>query len=85
VWVSIGYFSGSNIDSIYSAATRYEVYFGIAVGLLILAFIGHRVWRWRRERKERAERADDGERSVDSEQSEGGEPGEHEEPTAQAG
>ena len=55
VWVSIGYFSGSNIDSIYAAATRYEVYFGIAVGLLILAFIGHRVWRWRKERAERGE------------------------------
>ena len=53
VWVSIGYFSGSNIDSIYAAATRYEVYFGIAVGLVILAFIGHRVWRWRKEKRER--------------------------------
>ena len=91
VWVSIGYFSGSNIDSIYAAATRYEVYFGIAVGLVILAFIGHRVWRWRRERKQRAERADDGERSVDSEHGEDakhgedGEPGGHEEPKAKAG
>ena len=32
VWVSIGYFSGSHIDSIYNAATRYEAYFGILVG-----------------------------------------------------
>lgn len=57
VWVSIGYFSGSHIDSIYSAATRYELYFGIVIGLLILAFVGHRVWRWRKERRERAARA----------------------------
>ena len=57
VWVSIGYFSGSNIDSIYRAATRYELYFGILVGLLVLGFIGHRVWRWRKERRERAARA----------------------------
>ena len=32
VWVSIGYFSGSNIDSIYRTATKYEAFFGIAVG-----------------------------------------------------
>jgi membrane protein DedA with SNARE-associated domain len=56
VWVSIGYFSGSHINSIYDAATRYELYFGIAVGLVILALIGRRVWRWRREKRERGER-----------------------------
>jgi membrane protein DedA with SNARE-associated domain len=55
VWVSVGYFSGSHINSIYDAATRYELYFAIAVGLLILAFIGRRVWRWRREKAERSE------------------------------
>src|SRR5690242_4493348 len=54
VWVSIGYFSGSHINSIYETAARYQLYFGIVVGLLLLAFIGHRVWRWRRERGERA-------------------------------
>jgi membrane protein DedA with SNARE-associated domain len=56
VWVSIGYFSGSHIDSIYKAATRYEAYFGIAVGLLIVAFIARRIVKSRRERRERAER-----------------------------
>jgi membrane protein DedA with SNARE-associated domain len=58
LWVSIGYFSGSHIDSIYKAATRYEVYFGIVVGVLILAFIARRVWKWRKERQERGERAE---------------------------
>jgi membrane protein DedA with SNARE-associated domain len=53
LWVSIGYFSGSHIDTIYNAATRYEAYFGIAVGLVILAFIGRRVWRWRKRQRER--------------------------------
>ena len=57
VWVSIGYFSGSNIDSIYKTATRYELYFGVLVGLVVLGFIGLRVWRWRKERRERAARA----------------------------
>jgi membrane protein DedA with SNARE-associated domain len=56
VWVSIGYFSGSNIDTIYKTATRYEAYFGIAVGLVILAFIARRVFKWQRERRERAAR-----------------------------
>jgi len=54
VWVSIGYFSGSNIDTIYRTATKYEAYFGALVGLVILAFIGRHVWRWRKERRERA-------------------------------
>jgi membrane protein DedA with SNARE-associated domain len=49
--VSIGYFSGSHIDTIYNTAVRYELYFGIAVGLVILAFIGHRLWRWRARRR----------------------------------
>ncbi len=61
VWVSIGYFSGSNIDSIYNTATRYEAYFAVLIGLLILAFIGHRVWRWRRGRSQRGEREPSGE------------------------
>jgi membrane protein DedA with SNARE-associated domain len=56
VWVAIGYFSGNHINSIYNAATRYQAYFAIAVGLLILAFIGRRVWKGRHERAERAKR-----------------------------
>ena len=50
VWVSIGYFSGSNIDSIYRTATRYEAVFGIVVGLLILAWIARRVWKYQKGR-----------------------------------
>jgi membrane protein DedA with SNARE-associated domain len=50
VWTSVGYFSGSHIDSIYHTATRYEAYFAVAVGVLILAFIARRVWRRRRAR-----------------------------------
>ena len=55
VWVSIGYFSGSHINSIYNTATKYEAYFGIAVGLVIVALIARRMLRRRRERKERGE------------------------------
>ncbi|MGO9497612.1 MAG: DedA family protein [Solirubrobacteraceae bacterium] len=50
VWVSIGYFSGSNIDSIYRTATRYEAVFGIVVGLLIVAWIARRVWKYQKGR-----------------------------------
>ena len=53
VWVSIGYFSGSHIDSIYKAATKYELFFGIAVGVLILAWVA---WRLRKHRRRREDR-----------------------------
>jgi membrane protein DedA with SNARE-associated domain len=56
VWVSIGYFSGDHIDSIYHTATRYEAYFGILVGLVILAFIARRMFKWQKRRRERAAR-----------------------------
>jgi membrane protein DedA with SNARE-associated domain len=52
VWVCVGYFSGNNINSIYHTATKYEVYFAIAVGVAVLALVGHRVWHWRREREQ---------------------------------
>src|SRR6201996_669253 len=57
VWSSIGYFSGSHIDSIYHTATRYSVYCGIAVGVLLIGYIAWRIRRSRRERAERASRA----------------------------
>jgi membrane protein DedA with SNARE-associated domain len=51
--VSVGYFSGDHINSIYDTATRYQLYFAIAVGLVILALIARRLLRWRRARGER--------------------------------
>lgn len=48
VWTAIGYFSGSHIDTIYKAATRYSTYLAIAVVLLILAYIARRLWKRRR-------------------------------------
>ena len=50
VWVSIGYFSGSNIDSIYHTATKYEAVFGIVIGVLIVAWIARRVWKHQKGR-----------------------------------
>ncbi len=48
VWVSLGYFSGSHIDTIYEDATRYSTYLAIAAGVLIAGLIARHVWRARR-------------------------------------
>jgi membrane protein DedA with SNARE-associated domain len=50
VWTSVGYLSGSHIDTIYADATRYDTYLAIAVGALLLAYIARRVVRVRRSR-----------------------------------
>jgi membrane protein DedA with SNARE-associated domain len=50
VWVSIGYFSGNHIDTIYHDATRYSAYLAIAFVALLLAYIGRRLLRARRAR-----------------------------------
>ena len=55
VWTSVGYFSGSHIDTIYSDATRYDSYFAIAVGVLLLAYIARRVVRARAARSARGD------------------------------
>jgi membrane protein DedA with SNARE-associated domain len=47
VWVSIGYFSGSHVDSIYNTAAQYSTYLAIAVGLLVLVWIARVVYRRR--------------------------------------
>jgi membrane protein DedA with SNARE-associated domain len=52
-WTSIGYFSGSHIDSIYSTATKYDKYLGIAVGVIIVAYIARRFLRARARRAAR--------------------------------
>lgn len=54
VWTSLGYFSGSHIDTIYNDATRYDTYLAIAVGALLLAYIARRVERVRRVRARKA-------------------------------
>ena len=50
VWTSIGYFSGSHINTIYNDATRYSTYLAIAFGVLIVAYIARRVIRARAAR-----------------------------------
>jgi membrane protein DedA with SNARE-associated domain len=43
VWTSVGYLSGSHINTIYHTATRYSTYLAIAAGALILTYIAHRL------------------------------------------
>ena len=45
VWTTIGYVSGSHINSIYDTATQYSTYLAIAAGVLILAYITRHVIR----------------------------------------
>jgi membrane protein DedA with SNARE-associated domain len=54
VWTSVGYFSGSHINSIYNTATRYDTYLAIAVGALLVAYVGWRIWRVRAGRAARS-------------------------------
>ena len=54
VWTSVGYVSGSHIDTIYSAATRYSTYLAIALGALLLAYIARRLVRVSRARARNA-------------------------------
>jgi membrane protein DedA with SNARE-associated domain len=50
VWTTVGYLSGSHIDTIYNDATRYSTYLAIVLGALLLAYITQRVLRVRRAR-----------------------------------
>ncbi|HYZ80794.1 MAG TPA: DedA family protein [Solirubrobacteraceae bacterium] len=50
VWTTLGYLSGSNINTIYDTATRFSTYLAIAVGALVLVYVVHRVVKVRRAR-----------------------------------
>jgi membrane protein DedA with SNARE-associated domain len=54
VWTSIGYFSGSHINTIYDTASRYSTYVAIAFGVFVLAYVALRVVRARRARADAA-------------------------------
>src|SRR6201996_7574801 len=44
-WVSVGYFAGQHITTIYDAITTYSLYAAIAAVVLIAAWIGHRLYK----------------------------------------
>jgi membrane protein DedA with SNARE-associated domain len=45
VWTTIGYVSGSHINTIYHYATRYSLYLAIVVGALVIGYVARRVVR----------------------------------------
>jgi membrane protein DedA with SNARE-associated domain len=47
-WVSIGYFAGQHINTIYSVITRYSLYVAIAAVVVIVALIARHIMRRRR-------------------------------------
>ena len=49
-WVSVGYFAGQHITTIYDAITTYSLYAAIAAAVVILAWIGLRIRKRRRAR-----------------------------------
>jgi membrane protein DedA with SNARE-associated domain len=50
VWASVGYFSGSHIDTVYNDAVRYSTYLLVLLGALLLGYIARRLVRLRRAR-----------------------------------
>jgi membrane protein DedA with SNARE-associated domain len=48
LWTTLGYLAGNNLGPIYDQFHRYEIYFGIAVGVLVLGLIAR--WLVRRRR-----------------------------------
>jgi hypothetical protein len=49
-WTTVGYLSGSHINSIYDTATHYSTYVAIALGALLLAYVIRLLARMRRAR-----------------------------------
>jgi membrane protein DedA with SNARE-associated domain len=49
-WTTIGYFSGSHINTIYDAAARYSTYLLAALAVLLVAYIARRLLRRRQAR-----------------------------------
>ena len=50
VWTTLGYLSGSHIDTIYNAAARYSTYLLAALVVLVAAYVARRLVRRRRAR-----------------------------------
>jgi membrane protein DedA with SNARE-associated domain len=50
VWTTLGYLSGSNINTIYDTASRFSTYLAIAVAALLLVYVVRKVVKVRRAR-----------------------------------
>lgn len=41
LWSCVGYFAGNHLEAVYGQLRRYEIYVGVAIGVLIVAYIIH--------------------------------------------
>jgi membrane protein DedA with SNARE-associated domain len=48
LWTTVGYVSGSHIDTIYADVTRYSTYLLAVLAVLLVAYVARRVMRHRR-------------------------------------
>ncbi len=44
LWTTVGYTAGNHIDTLYHQIVHYEIYLGIAIVVLIAAYVAHRLW-----------------------------------------
>lgn len=44
-WITIGDLAGSHIDVLYRQFKQYEIYVGIGIGLVVLAFVARKLYR----------------------------------------
>ncbi len=56
-WVSVGYFAGQHITTIYDAITTYSLYAAIGAVVLIAAWVVHRIYKRRKSRAVAAQAA----------------------------
>ncbi|MGH9105028.1 MAG: DedA family protein [Acidimicrobiales bacterium] len=50
LWATVGYTTGSHIDAVYHDIVTYEIYLGIAVGVVLAAYVGRSLLRRQRRR-----------------------------------
>ncbi|HEY1714202.1 MAG TPA: DedA family protein [Solirubrobacteraceae bacterium] len=57
VWTTLGYVSGSHIDTIYNAGVRYSTYLLVVLVIVVIGYVARRLIRRRRGRGGRTDRA----------------------------
>lgn len=57
LWVTAGYVAGGSINTLYPELVRYEIYFVIALAVLLAGYVAYRVRKWQRDRVGRRDAA----------------------------
>lgn len=64
LWTTVGYTAGSHINTVYHDIVHYELYFGIAVALLFVAYVAYRITKGHKARRTGQAEAEDANRDV---------------------